>query len=57
MILLFLALLLLLLSLFSFYMHYKTVNKKRLNINTQGMIGRATRKKRRPAIRRRVESL
>ncbi len=57
MILLFLALLLLLLSLFSFYMHYKTVKKKRLNINTQGMIGRAARKKRRPAIRRRVESL
>lgn len=57
MILLFLALLLLLLSLFSFYMHYKTVNKKRLNINTQGMIGRAARKKRRLAIRRRVESL
>ncbi len=57
MFLLFLALLLLLLSLFSFYMHYKTVNKKRLNINTQGMIGRAARKKLRPAIRRLVESL
>ncbi|BEO38994.1 hypothetical protein SMQE08_30820 [Serratia marcescens] len=38
MILLFLAFLLLLMSLFSFYMHYKTVSAKRLNIKTREMV-------------------
>lgn len=57
MILLFLALLLLLLSLFSFYMHYKTVSEKRLNIKTKGMVWDSVRKKGRPAIRRRIASL
>lgn len=57
MILLFLAFLLLLMSLFSFYMHYKTVSAKRLNIKTREMVRDSVRKTGQPAIRRRIASL
>ena len=51
------AFLLFLLSLFSFYMHYKTVSAKRLNIKTKAMVWDSVRKTGQPAIRRRIASL